>query len=159
MPAYSYQERFVPMVLDGSKHHTIRKRRKKGFAKKGDTLYHYFGLRTKFCKKLREEICDDVKTIIIGKKSIMLFDRRLTDEELTLTPFDKIKVPYKFLTTSKSNDLAWRDGFRPEGSNEKHTAGSFQLMHKWWKQTHELPFIGDIIYWTPTKQGLWNKKN
>jgi hypothetical protein len=28
MPAYSYKERFVPMVKDGSKPHTIRSRRK-----------------------------------------------------------------------------------------------------------------------------------
>ncbi len=83
MPAFSYKERFVPFVLDGSKPHTIRARRKNP-AKPGDMLYHYFGLRTKWCKKLREDICTDVRTIIISDNNIGILDDRISDQDFEL---------------------------------------------------------------------------
>ncbi len=49
MPAYSFKERFVPFILDGTKTQTVRSRRRHP-AKPGDTLYLYSGLRTKYCK-------------------------------------------------------------------------------------------------------------
>lgn len=149
MPAYSFKERFVPMVLDGSKPHTIRSRRKKGYAKQGDTLYLYFGLRTKFCKKLREEKCIGVKTIIIDAAGITIFERRLTDMELDMTPVDQLGVEYWDLTLDEMDRLAWRDGFRPEGTFQNNAPGSWELMKRFWLQTYSLPFIGDIIHWDP----------
>jgi len=150
MPAYSFQERFVPMVLDGSKDCTIRGRRSKGFAKPGDTLYHYFGMRTKWCRKLREEKCTAVHTIIIEKDSIITIPRRLTDQEIADTPWNDIKEELQVLSTKEMNLLAWRDGFRPEGSTADNPKGAWQLMKEFWMETHTLPFIGDHIYWNPT---------
>jgi hypothetical protein len=149
MPAYSFKERFVPMVLDGSKPHTIRSRRKKGWAKPGDTLYLYYGLRTKFCRKLRQEKCQDVRTIIIDEAGITIFDRRLSDTELDLTPVDSLQATYKDLTLQEMNDLSWKDGFRPEGSTANNTEGSWELMKRYWSSNNVLPFIGDINYWNP----------
>lgn len=150
MPAYSFKERFVPMVLDGSKDCTIRARRKKGFAKPGDSLYLYFGIRTKWCKKLREETCTKVHTIIIQKDSIIVIPRRLSDEELENTPCNEILPTVMVLSTKEMNLLAWRDGFRPEGSSSENPNGAWQLMKRYWMATHQLPFIGDHIHWNPT---------
>src|SRR4051812_30290134 len=92
MPAYSFKERFIPMILDGTKRQTIRKRRLKGFAKIGDTLYLYFGLRTKFCRKLGEEICTDVRTIHISAKGeVHLYNKRLSDYHVSLLLNKKLK--------------------------------------------------------------------
>jgi hypothetical protein len=158
MPAYSFQQRFVPMVLDGSKCQTIRKRRTKGYAKPGDTLYLYYGLRTKWCKKLREETCTRATTIIINSNGhVYLFNKRLTDEVVVEVAkklkAGKLPLPaakeYTFVTLSKTekDELAWKDGFRDEENNLPFS--EFEIMLSWWKQTHELPFIGDIIYWQP----------
>jgi hypothetical protein len=161
MPAYSFQERFVPFVKDGSKNHTIRARRR-NFAKPGDTLYLYYGMRTKNCMKLREEICTDVRTIMIFKmktlkasSSIILFDERLYDDEIIYNKkgvYDRTKAPHIYRTLLSTQDaelLAWRDGFRPEGTTLEKPEGSLELMMRFWNQTHELPFVGDIIYWQP----------
>jgi len=152
MPAYSFQERFVPWVKDGSKRQTIRSRRKKGFAKKGDTLYLYFAMRTKYCKKLKETTCKDARTIIITSSGIVLLSGRMDDVFVQIV-MDQLKRGVNknrigpVLTTDEANQLAWDDGFRPDGSTAKNPKGCFALMLRWWKQTHELPFVGDIIYW------------
>jgi hypothetical protein len=64
MPAYSFKERFIPLLKDGSKRQTIRKSRK-GQAKPGDTVYLYFGMRTKYCTKIGEGTCINRSAIII----------------------------------------------------------------------------------------------
>ena len=153
MPAYSYKERFVPMVKDGSKRQTIRKRRKKGFAKPGDMLYHYFGMRTKWCKKLRQDRCTNAGTVLILLDDVIhIWNRRLTDVEAqTVLEAGKLVTglePDKVIFTGIELDLfAWQDGFRPKGSSKKSPHGAHDLMMRFWKQTHELPFIGDIIHW------------
>ena len=64
MPAYNFQKQFSPMVLDGSKVHTIRRRRKNP-TKVGDALMLYTGMRTKACEKLMDAVCTAVVPIII----------------------------------------------------------------------------------------------
>jgi len=150
MPAYSYKERFVPKVLDGSKNQTIRKRRKKGFAKIGSILYHYYGLRTRYCRKLGQSICKDVRTIMIKKNgAVIIFDTRLTDREVAKALRGNL-MGIK-LSDHAKNELAEKDGFY----GVEHS--SFDLMYRWWKQTHQLPFIGDIIYWDLKTFVLHNK--
>lgn len=127
MPAYSFKERFVPLILDGSKRQTIRKKRK-GQAKPGSTLYLYFGLRTKWCKKLKEVECKDVKEIVITKEGYVYIDG-------------------KKLTILQKDALAFLDGFRNDSALFTSPANCFQIMFRWWNQTHSLPFKGDIIYW------------
>ena len=56
MPAYNFQERFVEMILNGGKHHTIRRRRKRP-TKPGDKLKLYTGMRTKTCRLITEVEC------------------------------------------------------------------------------------------------------
>lgn len=116
MPAYSFKERFIPLIKSGEKRQTIRKKRK-GQAKPGATLYLYFGLRTKWCTKIKETICTRV-------------------EEIEIRANGTVKVNGKKMDWVQKYALAKADGFE-----------NFDTMIRWWKQTHELPFKGDIIYW------------
>jgi len=64
MPAYNFQKQFVPMILDGSKTHTIRRRRKYP-TKEGSILSLYVGMRTKSCKLIAEVPCENVIPVLI----------------------------------------------------------------------------------------------
>ena len=64
MPAYNFQPNIALRVVDGSKIHTVRPRRKRP-TKVGDVLYLYLGMRTKHCQLLRRVECVDIKTIVI----------------------------------------------------------------------------------------------
>lgn len=128
MPAYSFKERFVPLILDDTKKQTIRQKRKKGQVKPGDTLYLYFGLRTKWAKKLKEVTCTAVRKIDIKRNgSVYINGRKLTKLE--------------------KDALAYNDGFRNDELLPGSAANCFRIMFRWWNQTHSLPFTGDIIYW------------
>lgn len=116
MPAYSFKERFVQPIFNRTKRQTIRGKRKHR-AKPGDTLYLYFGMRTKYCKKLGEEICTDVKDIIILVTGVFI------DGEL-------LESDHEY------EDLAKADGF-----------DDWNDMWNFWKQNNSIPFNGDIIYW------------
>jgi len=81
MPAYSFKERFIPMIKSGDKKQTIRAKRK-GQAKPGDTLYLYYGMRTKWCTKIGEAICTDVKEIMILVTGVFVGGKLLEETEL-----------------------------------------------------------------------------
>lgn len=151
MPAYSFKERFVPFVLEGSKPHTIRQRRNQT-VQPGVTLYLYYGMRTKYCRKLREEICTDVRTIQIMKSGkVFICDKRLDGHQFLYFINKKYKPAGRYLSESEKDKLAWLDGFRPDGSTLQKPKDCFDLMIRFWKQTHKLAFTGDIIYWEPQK--------
>lgn len=120
MPAYSFKERFIPMLKDGSKRQTIRNRRRKGGAKVGDTIYLYFGMRTKWCTKIGEGICTRIEQIKI---------QQVRGTVIVLVNGGK-------LSETGRERLAMADGFE-----------SWEVMRRWWLQNNGLPFEGDIIYW------------
>ena len=64
MPAYSFQAQFVKLIQDGSKHHTIRRRRKYP-TKPGDVLKLYTGMRTKKCSLISVAQCASVVPVKI----------------------------------------------------------------------------------------------
>ena len=68
MPALSFQKQFVAMIEDGSKWHTIRRKRKKNPIKVGDVLYLYTGMRTKLCWLVKEVVCASVVPVVIYPK-------------------------------------------------------------------------------------------
>jgi hypothetical protein len=82
MPLLGFQKQFVPKVESGEKRQTIRKRRKYPI-KIGDTLYLYFGLRTKHSRKLREEICTNVIPITIHMGGVMVGDEWIPAHEIS----------------------------------------------------------------------------
>ncbi|MEO5681439.1 MAG: ASCH domain-containing protein [Chitinophagaceae bacterium] len=150
MPAYSFKQQFVPYVLDGTKWHTVRSRRKHP-AKVGDKVYLYYGLRTKFCKNLRNEVCSKTHSIVItAGGEIIFYKKLLTDGQLPYALINPLLDALgfdKILSGSECDRFAWLDGFRPEGSTRQEPAGSFAMMLDFWRSTHSLPFVGDIIYW------------
>lgn len=137
MPAYSFQERFIPFILDGSKDHTIRKERagRSRHAVPGDKLYLYYGMRTKYCRKIGEATCSSVQKIRISEEGIYL------GGEIGTMGWNRPKE------TVMVQQFAWKDGFRPEGSTLDNPTGAFELMIRFWHQTHELPFQGVVIFW------------
>ena len=160
MPAFSFKERFVPMVKDGSKTQTIRSFRKAPF-RVGTPAHLFYGMRTKFCTKLIDP-SPAIKTLdcvlITAAEDLVIIWRDF------LTPAECKAILSKTLTAGlqgydwsiihdkKEKDLfAWQDGFR-HADNEFLTTGCFDIMIKWWKQTHELPFVGNLIRWEMTKE-------
>ena len=85
MPAYNFRERFVPMILDGSKHHTIRRRRKRP-TKPGDVLRLYTGMRTKECKLIASMQCTSVVPVKIypDTGSVVLDGKPLSEMEVVM---------------------------------------------------------------------------
>jgi hypothetical protein len=64
MPAYNFKPQFVPMIRDGSKCHTIRRRRKYP-TKVGDVLKLFTGQRTKQCELVSVEQCKKISPVVI----------------------------------------------------------------------------------------------
>lgn len=71
MGLYNFKKQFVPYVLDGSKTHTIRAERKHQ-DKPGNTMHHYYGLRTKHCEFLLRAPCVKVQPIGIYRAQVWL---------------------------------------------------------------------------------------
>lgn len=134
MPSLSFQKQFVPGIramLDKDyatrlkikpKTTTIRSTRKRPF-KKGDKLFLFSGLRTKYCHKLGEVIC--LKT-----ESIEIY-------EFPFGPFNSImfKIDGSTLSKSQIQNIAFGDGF--EKSED---------MIDWFRKNHGFPFTGQRIH-------------
>jgi len=160
MPAYSFNERFVPMVVDGSKRQTIRAFRLRQVPRIGQKAHLFFGMRTKNCRKLVENSPEikDVKLILITAfQEVILFNAPLEIREEIRTSYKKISpfilkkiVPeYVYLLNEEKWKLAFDDGFRYTGNREwdKPCLEDWELMIKYWTKTQSLPFLGEIIYW------------
>lgn len=92
MPAYNFRKEFSPMIKSGRKPHTIRKCRKRP-TKRGDKLFLYTGMRTKYCEKIAEAVCTNVLPV-------------------TIYPTEKrIELARAELGAEDVKDLAYRDGF------------------------------------------------
>lgn len=94
MPAYNFQKQFVPMIVDGQKPHTIRKRRKHP-TKVGDVLMLFTGMRTKSCRQFAEAVCVKVEPVVIW------VDIKALTKSYTGQAFSKEKV----------KEIALNDGF------------------------------------------------
>lgn len=132
MGAYSFKQRFVPMVEDGSKTHTIRGKRRYP-DRPGSTFHGFYGMRTKQCRKIMQAPIPRVEDIVIEPKIrlIWIAETRLTDDEADL--------------------FAWRDGFRPDDIYAwppETVVSPLELMMRFWRLTHgERYFTGDVIHW------------
>jgi hypothetical protein len=78
MGLYNFQKRFVPMILDGSKTHTIRAPRTHP-DKVGNTLYLYTGLRQKGARLLLRAVCTKIEEIRIYSNCQVSIDATLLD--------------------------------------------------------------------------------
>lgn len=98
MPAYNFQPQFVPMILDGSKRQTIRRRRKHP-TKAGDILQLYTGQRTKKCELIATRLCTAIKPVQINPAwVIMKLDGRVlsSTEEIAFARLDGFRNAYEF---------------------------------------------------------------
>lgn len=136
MPAYSFQEQFVPFILDESKDYTVRSERagRSRHARPGEKIYLYYGMRTKWCRKIGEATCSWVEEITITEKGIIV--REAEDRKLSEIECD---------------EFAWKDGFRLEGTTLARPINAFHHMLHFWRKTHKLPFKGVVIYWKDFK--------
>ena len=115
-------------------------------------------MRTKWCTRLNEKNTDkviDVKTIFItAEGKIILCDLLpkvtaeasidVVEDLIQLKMLRGLQIPER----EEKDVFAWADGFRLDATNLKEFAGSpFALMLHFWKQTHQLPFVGTVTYW------------
>ena len=140
MPGLSYKGQFVEYVEAGLqkprqkgkriKTQTIRNIRKHPI-RPGQTLYHYFAQRSKYCRKLGESICKSVHNIQITKEGV--YYSACLDGRRIIAKGD-------FIQGQKELDkFARADGFK-----------NWDAMRKWWVLTHGadcFPFHGQLIKW------------
>lgn len=91
MAAFSFKKRFVDQVRNGSKRQTIRALRKYP-VRIGETLHLFYAQRTKYCEKLRQEICTGVHAVTIvfnSRNNKVIVDRREISELKALNAFAK----------------------------------------------------------------------
>lgn len=120
MPLLGFKQRFADKVKEGSKRQTIRNYRKYPI-EPGQTLYLYYGLRTKHATKLGEHTCLEVHKINITPKGVKLGKDKLVTNIGVL------------------NTFAMLDGFK-----------DWDEMQRWWTLTHGtkcFPFNGILIKW------------
>lgn len=146
------------MIKDGSKKQTVRSFRKHP-VKAGQLAHLYYGMRTSNCTKLVENspVISHVATVflsatgglcIIETNWIDEFEREkiLLHGPAYLETLEKtVGIKHKWLSENFRDMFAYNDGFRHQDKPMSHN-GCFEIMYRWWKQTHDLPFIGNVIY-------------
>ena len=90
MVAYNFKKQFAEDVESGHKRQTIRSGEPR--CKAGDDLQLYTGQRTKACRKLRDEVCVQVRAIRISS-------------------FGQIELAGQILDSYEMDELARADGF------------------------------------------------
>lgn len=146
MVAFSYKARFVGPVLMGlygelppvaglpiaagtvirPKRQTIRAEGKRRPPRAGETLQHYYAMRTKQCTKIGDGICESVEKIFIYINQ------------------DTIRLPSRqyHLTGRRLDRFAVRDGF-----------DDWADMRKFWQAEHAVDaFHGVLICWKPLEE-------
>lgn len=122
MVAYNFKKRFANDVEAGRKRQTIRAGEPR--CKVGDALQLYTGMRTKACRKLRDAVCAEVRTITI------------THEDHTYRGHGIILNRQRLETPADGRSLARADGFE-----------NVYQMCQWFDETHGLPFDGHVVNW------------
>jgi hypothetical protein len=124
---YNFKERFAGPILDGSKTHTIRPKRKNA-DRPGKTCHLFTGLRTRNAALLLRAPCIRVQEILITQDRCVVLDGAELDED-------------------EKNSFAFRDGFRAFGVDR-----AFEEMMRFWESIHRLPFEGHVVHWDYSKR-------
>lgn len=127
MPAYNFQGKFASKILDRSKFHTIRHKRKRP-TRAGDRLMLFTGMRTKSCKLVARTRCVKVEPInIYPGQRVLLNEVWLNHIEIVALAnadgFENIAKFFEFfeehyaLPTSDFEIVHWDvgDAFMPRG--------------------------------------------
>lgn len=137
MGALSFKKQFIkPLQLGlknkkGGKRQSIRNFRKRPL-KVGETVYLYFGMRTKHCKKIGESVIKYVQRICIKKDHIKIY---VYCEKCEWWKLDK------WITGNDLNTFAKADGFK-----------DFEDMKSFWIKEHgkkgnPFPYNGNLYKW------------
>lgn len=153
MGLYNFKPRFVPYILGGTKRHTIRAERKGANDVPGRWMHLYTGLRHKGATLLFRAPCIRTEFVRITEDHRVFIGASFGHE--SCRPYGEGHlVPGGFveLTADERDLLAWRDGFRIDGTvmeiTDPPTAphiGCFALMMQFW--SGRLPFEGLIYHW------------
>lgn len=129
MPALSYKSRFVDLVVNGSKPHSIRAWRKRPF-RIGDVISHFTGPRMRPRPIRPATVCTSAASITI-------------DADLRHVILGGYSPRYGFgqLTLETVEELARRDGF-----------ASVTEFFDFFLEVHGSRFLGQLIEWDPISQ-------
>lgn len=127
MVAYSFKKQFAEPILEGSKTQTIRAIRtgKGRHVQPGQAIQLYTGMRTKYCRKVGDAICESVQVIMIHFNP--------------LGSIEGVEVYGSLPHVGKMlDDFARRDGFKDAAD-----------MSEFWRKEHgvRLTFSGIMIRW------------
>jgi hypothetical protein len=117
MPALNFQKQFAPLVKSGKKNQTIRALRKDGKLFKEGDVLYLF-------TGMRTSNCKRLKTVVCKE----VFSIRITR---TGSMYFKPGI-----SEGDYDTMATSDGFKDN-----------QEMIEWFKNTHGLPFKGQLIKW------------
>jgi hypothetical protein len=129
MGLYNFHRRFEPYILDGSKTHTIRARRKHPDTP-GKTMYLYCGLRQPGAQLLLVAPCVKVQEIKIELRPAVP-DQNIVIDGVALTPDER-------------DAFAWSDGFR-HPDDELDQGYCWFLMAEFW--AGRPTFEGRVYHW------------
>lgn len=149
-----FKRRFEPLVLDHSKRHTIRAKRKQP-PSVGDRCDCYGDSRQKTMHLLGRWQCVKVEDIriVLDPPVTHGFDwsqipLHMVDKFEDFPWFVRVWIEGVELDRNERNALAWADGFRPP-----RRRNAFAEMVRFWLEEHgkgkRLDFRGDIIHWNP----------
>lgn len=127
MGLYNFKRCFVPLILDGTKRHTIRAPRRHP-DRPGAVMHLYTGLRRPGARLLFRAPCAVVQEIALTDDGLLFLDGRVRPGPVC-------------------DRLAWEDGFRPGDATEDDPYGAFFAMLRYWREAHVLPFEGHIYHW------------
>lgn len=125
MPAFSFKGQFIDRIEDGTKGGTIRNYGKRNPVLPGQILYLYFGMRTKYCRKIKEAPCVEVWDITVTEKDAVL---KAGESQVWIVHPDTL------------NQFAVSDGFK-----------DWETMKRYWQLNGGLPFKGFHARWIPLK--------
>jgi hypothetical protein len=130
MVALNFRAQFADDVEEGRKKRSIRAPRKDGRdPKKGDALQLYTGMRQKGCRKLVDSVCINVRPVEIDHTGVILDGKHLIAGHAPA--YAGCPDPDFY-----DGDFALADGF-----------DNFEAMANFFKETHGLPFRGNLIEW------------
>lgn len=124
-----FKDRFVPMVEEGSKRHSIRAGARWKAGMRAD-LYarpRQKGMRLLF------------RAIVLKVEPITLYQRWVTEEPGNLDTTIKVRIDGVLLEPSEAEAFFRRDGFRDSERS------AIEQAHGFWYG--DLPFTGQLIHW------------
>ncbi len=128
-----FKSRFEPMILDGSKRHTIRAKRDNP-PKVGEICHCYVNPRSRAMRLLGRWPCVKVEDLLMLMR---------TGPSKMIVSIE-VKVEGVTLDTAERNALAYADGFREYGPRRAFEA----FVHYWGAlDSKRSEFSGDIIHW------------